>query len=326
MSQIQVNSISGVTYPVNVYVSDVYGNNKSFITTISSGPIPPAVDFTNLPSVFNTAPAVMITMIDANLCEKFEIVVCQPITPPPTPSPTPTLPATPTNTPTFTQTPTPTNTIGLTPTQTPTNTQTPSQTPTFTPTPSTTPPSLFAYLFIEPSTGTTQFNGWMQSQGSSFRSFFLTAPSTNQSTFNNQMNAYMSYSGWGGNAPSVGVANVSSTSGGYDSYGNPIQAYLFQTYKVSAGTSSTNAWYTWLVPTGATNGQKISQIGLNTSSNPYLLTPVIMNSSYYNLTVDYTGSTIPVGTYRVYTSYSQTYFRINGTSNDIYFKGNTLVP
>ena len=80
------------------------------------------------------------------------------------------------------------------------------------------------------------------------------------------------------------------------------------------------------MPTGATNGEKISQIGFNTSSNPYVLTPVIMNSTYYNLTVNYTGSTIPASTYRVYTSFNQPYFRINGTSNDIYFKGNTLVP
>jgi hypothetical protein len=312
MSKIQVDLISGVTYPVDLYVSDVYGNNKTFVSTITSGPVPPIIDFTTLPAIFNTAPAVMITMIDANLCEKFEITDCQ-ILPIVSPTPTPTI------------TPTP---VTPTPTITPTITPTPgaSSTPTPTITPTSTPPALYAYLFIEPSTATTQFNGWMQTQGSSFRSFFLTAPSTVQLTFNNQMNAYLSYSGWGGNAPSVGIANVSSTSGGYDSYGNPIQAYLFQTYKVNAGTSATNAWYTWLVPTGSTNGQKISQIGLNTASNPYLLTPVIMNSTYYNLTVDYTGSTIPVGTYRVYTSYSQTYFRINGTSNDIYFKGNTLVP
>jgi len=319
MSQIQLNSISGVVYPVDLYVSDVYGNNKAFLGTITSGPIPPVTDFTNLPSIFNTAPAVMITLVDANLCEKFEIVACQEV-----PS----------------VTPTPTPTIGLTPTQTPSNTQTPTQTPTFTPsatigstptqtpslTPTETPPSLYAYLFIEPSTGNTQFNGWMQSQGSTFRGFFINWPTTIQSTFNNEMNAYLSYSGWGGNAPSVGVANVSRTSGGNDSYGNPIQAYLFQTYKVNAGTSATNAWYTWIVPTGATNGEKISQIGFNTSSNPYVLTPVSMNVPYYNFTVNYTGSTIPVGTYRVYTSFNQAYFRINGTSNDIYFKGNTLVP
>lgn len=314
MSKIQIDLISGVTYPVDLYVSDVYGNNKTFVSTITSGPVPPIIDFTTLPAIFNTAPSVMITMVDANLCEKFEIVECQSLpilTPTPTPTITPTS-LTPTPTPTHTITPT----IGLSPTPTPTLT------------PTSTPPPLYAYLFIEPSTATTQFNSWMQSQGSAFRSFFIVAPppSTNQSTFNDQMNAYMSYSGWGGNAPSVGVANISTTSGGNDSYGNPIQAYLFQTYKVNAGTSATNAWYTWFVPTGATNGEKISQIGFNTSSNPYVLTPVIMNSTYYNLTVNYTGSTIPASTYRVYTSFNQPYFRINGTSNDIYFKGNTLVP
>ena len=130
MTLVRIDSISGVTYPVDVYVADVYGNNRTFLANISSGPVPPELSYTTLPPLFNNAPAVMIIVIDANNCEKFEIVECT-ITETPTP----------TVTPSQTVTPTPTLTPGLPPSPTPTTsiTPTPSVTPSITPTQTTTP-------------------------------------------------------------------------------------------------------------------------------------------------------------------------------------------
>jgi hypothetical protein len=142
MTQIVINNIVGVTYPINVYVADVYGNNKVFLANIPSGPVPPSLSYTTLPALFNNAPAVMMIIVDANNCERFEILPCITyLTPTPTPSITPTL------TPGLSPTPTPTNTItpSITPTATPTltpglsPTPTPSITPTNTPTSSITP-------------------------------------------------------------------------------------------------------------------------------------------------------------------------------------------
>jgi hypothetical protein len=238
----------------------------------------------------------------------------------PTPSITPTNTETPTNTPTETptNTPTPTETV----TQTPTETQTP------TPTPSATPAPLPAYLFIEPTSANTQFSGWFTSVSSPgfFRGFSNgLAVSTNPVTYNVQMNNYIQFSGWGGTAPLIGTGTTSSVTGGNDAYGNPITAYLFETYRVPAGTVGGDAWYTWIVPTASTNNQIISQIGYNNAGNPNSLTAVNTQSSIYNLTVTTTGSTIPVGVYRVYSTYTSPTFRINGSVNDIYFKGNTLI-
>jgi hypothetical protein len=238
----------------------------------------------------------------------------------PTPSITPTNTETPTNTPTETptNTPTPTETV----TQTPTETQTP------TPTPSSTPAPLPAYLFIEPTSANTQFSGWFTSISSPgfFRGFSNgLAVSTNPITYNVQMNNYIQFSGWGGTAPLIGTGTTSSVTGGNDDYGNPITAYLFETYRVPAGTVGGDAWYTWIVPTASTNNQIISQIGYNNAGNPNSLTAVNTQSSIYNLTVTTTGSTIPVGVYRVYSTYTSPTFRINGSVNDIYFKGNTLI-
>jgi hypothetical protein len=69
----------------------------------------------------------------------------------------------------------------------------------------------------------------------------------------------------------------------------------------------------------------MSQVGINIAGNANALTAVNMNSGYYNNVVTYTGSTIPVGNYRVYTTYGASEFRINSSLNNIYFKGNTLI-
>lgn len=145
MTLVRIDSISGVTYPVDVYVADVYGNNRTFLANISSGPVPPELSYTTLPPLFNNAPAVMVIVIDANNCEKFEIVPCT-IQETPTPTTTPTQTPTPTVTltPGLSQTPTPTAsvtpTITVTPSITPSQTVTPSVTSTqqATPTPSVT--------------------------------------------------------------------------------------------------------------------------------------------------------------------------------------------
>ena len=62
--------------PILVYVADVYGNNQSLIGTITNtGVIPPAARFYP-PSLFDSAPAIMLKLVDDNGCEKFEILDC----------------------------------------------------------------------------------------------------------------------------------------------------------------------------------------------------------------------------------------------------------
>jgi hypothetical protein len=245
-----------------------------------------------------------------------------------TPSQTQTQTPTNTATPTTTLTNTPTTTTTSTTTQTPTQTQTQTTTTTSTPTPSPTQQALLAYLTIEPQGQSSNFNGWMSSQNSSWRGFFINgAAVSSAATFNQQFNAYLNYSGWGGNSPAIRTGIISPTTPNppqNDAYGNQIFAYLFQTTQIPAGTTPGLAWYTWYVPTGATNGQIMTQIGINIQGNANNLTVVNMNSGYYNNIVTYTGTTIPQGTYRVYTSYSNTFFRINASVNTIYFRGNTL--
>jgi len=248
----------------------------------------------------------------------------------PTHTNTPTTTSTATPTPTETVTPTTTATNTPTPTLTPTNTSTP--TPTFTPTPSSTPASLFAYAFIDQAAVTPRNNlsAWMQANGSSggtlFKGFNVagsSVPALDQATFNSQMNAYISYTGWGVYNPSIVVTGITSTSGGVDTFGQPIQAYKFQTAVIPSGTfSGTSAWVTWFVSTAATNGQTYSTI--NYGSTSAASATLTLPATYLGLVINYSGNTIPQGVYKMYTSYVSTEFRPLTGNLPQYYRGGTL--
>jgi hypothetical protein len=76
MIQVRITSISGGTYPINVYIADVYGNNKSLLGTISSG-VPPTVSYNSvIPAIFDTAPEIMLILTDSSGCEVFQLLEC----------------------------------------------------------------------------------------------------------------------------------------------------------------------------------------------------------------------------------------------------------
>ena len=245
----------------------------------------------------------------------------------PTPSITPTVTPssqTPTPTPTSTVTPTPSVTIGITPTPTSTTTSTP--TPSITP--SSTPSVGTAYLFIEPQSGSTNIGQYMFDGGYNFYGFTnLSGPDTSsQVLFSNDMNGYVSFTGWtGGVFPTVRTQSVPQVSGGVDAYGNSIVAYNFTTHEVPLNTVSNQAWYTWIIPTGATNNLIQYQIDVNSFGNPNSMTTLIMDSTIYTKTFNYTGSTIPTGVYRVYTTFADLSFYLDNGGNTIYFRGNSVI-
>jgi hypothetical protein len=76
MIQIRITEISGGTLPINVFLADVYGNNKTLLGVINST-VPPTQTYNStIPSIFETAPEVMLLLTDANGCEVFKILDC----------------------------------------------------------------------------------------------------------------------------------------------------------------------------------------------------------------------------------------------------------
>lgn len=77
MVQITLSEVVNANYPISVYISDKFGNNTSLLDTISSGPIPPDILFNStIPSIFETAPEIMITIIDSTGCQIMKILTC----------------------------------------------------------------------------------------------------------------------------------------------------------------------------------------------------------------------------------------------------------
>ena len=73
MALIQISSINGIS-PYQIYVSDIFGNNTTYLGSFS-GTIP-RTRFFGLPIIFDSAEYVMLTIIDVEGCETFEIVSC----------------------------------------------------------------------------------------------------------------------------------------------------------------------------------------------------------------------------------------------------------
>jgi hypothetical protein len=332
MSLITIDSVSGIP-PYQIYVCDIFQFNCQFIGTFTDY-IPPSVSFP-VPSGYTTAPQLLIKIVDSTGCVFTQNYMCLTPTPTPsiTPTNTPTLSLTPSNTPTLSVTPSFTPTPSITPSITPTNTVTPSITPTktvtptvtTTPTPTQTPePFLYAYLFIEPYSGSSSIGSYMSSLGSSFYGFTNTSqPSTSASTFDLDMNRYVNYSGWtSGSFPSIIKQTVPITTSGLDSYGNPIIAYNFLTTKVPENTVGSKAWYTWIIPVVYTNYKYQIEIDLGIV-NPNVFTSVKMEPTIYSNTFNYTGGTIVKAEYKVYTTYPSNTFELDNTY-DLYFRGSKV--
>lgn len=79
MTSITLINISGLTYPYDIYVCNVYGNNCGYISQVNSS-IPPTIEIV-LPPPFNMSPAVGIKIITSDGCERFKIIDCINVTP-----------------------------------------------------------------------------------------------------------------------------------------------------------------------------------------------------------------------------------------------------
>lgn len=76
MTQVRITNITGETLPVNVYISDFYGNNKYLLGIITSA-VPPTVSYNStIPQIFNTAPEIRLTLVDTKNCEVSKVLDC----------------------------------------------------------------------------------------------------------------------------------------------------------------------------------------------------------------------------------------------------------
>ena len=131
-----------------------------------------------------------------------------------------------------------------------------------------------------------------------------------------------------GNVPVVKSQIIPQASGGNDSFNNAIQQYNFVTTKVTQGTVTGSAWYTWLIPDNSIGGvgttDRQLSIDLSFNAGPQGFVTETMSSTFYRLLVINPGGIFAPGQYRLYTTYSSTPFSRNNSNGDLYFKGNQV--
>ena len=198
--------------------------------------------------------------------------------------------------------------------------------------------NLKAYIFVEPQSKLGLIVNYLKSVPRStqtvfstpFYGFFTGLPikSTNYTDLINYINIPHWYNG---TLPAVIQSEIPQISGGPDTHGNTKTAYNFTTIKINKGTLNEYGWVTVLIPVNAMsndtkkqvkiayyakNGTKIVSSGNNTQ------TIINTNSTLYSFVLNYTGTRIPAGQYRVYSTYGGTEMRVKfNTTNDVYFRG-----
>lgn len=75
MIQIIVNDVSGQTYPVQVYVSDIYSNNQIFLGSITGASQLPSEYILSNSSIFENSPQINLILQDVD-CVKTSLVTC----------------------------------------------------------------------------------------------------------------------------------------------------------------------------------------------------------------------------------------------------------
>lgn len=195
-----------------------------------------------------------------------------------------------------------------------------------------------AYIFVEPQSKLSLIVDYLKTRPRSlqtptntpFYGFFTGSPikTTNYTDLLNYIDMPYWYDG---RLPAVIQSEIPQSSGGFDSYGNPKVAYNFLTIKINKGTFNEYAWVTVLIPTSGMSNDtkkqnKIAYCTKNgniiTSSGNNTQTIFATNSTLYSYVLNYTGTRIPKGQYRVYSTYggSQMRFKFN-TTNDFYMRG-----
>lgn len=176
-----------------------------------------------------------------------------------------------------------------------------------------------AYIFIEPVNKVSLVSKYLKDSVNStpVRPFLGFAfgygiTSSNYTDILNYMDLKYFYNG---QLPSVYTTEVPQTSGGVDTYGNPVVAYNFKTIRIPNSLIGSTSWVTVFIPTNAMNNDTKRQLKIE-SFTGNLTQNIIQNTTIHGYLLNYQGNRLPKGTYRMYTTFVSTTMRFpfTGTS------------
>ncbi len=187
---------------------------------------------------------------------------------------------------------------------------------------------LRAYIFVEPMSKHVMIKNHLKTLPFTGRLPFVGFHGVNAGAWKDNLSNYINMTHWiDGRLPQIMQVDIPQTSGGIDTFGNPVQAFNFKTVKITKNTVNDKfSWIIVLIPINAmsndTKRQRRIRIdekaGNITRSSTVFTTDNVMSGTVIN----YNGNRIPAGQYRVYSTYPSTGMRLNlNSTNDVYIRG-----
>jgi hypothetical protein len=188
--------------------------------------------------------------------------------------------------------------------------------------------SLKAYIFVEPVSKHAMIKNHLNKLPFIGRIPFVGFHGVNGGAWKDNLPNYIDMPHWiDGRLPQIIQADIPQTSGGIDTFGNPVQAFNFKTVKITKNTVNDKfSWIIVLIPINAMNNDTkrqrrihiVEKAGSVTKSSTVYTTDNVMSGTVIN----YNGNRIPAGQYRVHSTYPGTGMRLNlNLTNDVYIRG-----
>lgn len=195
------------------------------------------------------------------------------------------------------------------------------------------PESPNAYIFLEPHSKFLMVRNYLrdsvvQSPGLRFLGFFMGPGAAIQ----NNVTHYFDMPHWVDGRLTFYTAEIPQVNGGIDTHGNIKRAFNFTTIKIPKGTINGMGWVSIMIPINGMSNDRWRQksvfvyqkIGNTLVTNGSLQGfNYTMNQTLHSFIVNYQGTKIPKGLYRLYTTYPDPALRLNFDSiRDVYIRGN----
>jgi hypothetical protein len=191
--------------------------------------------------------------------------------------------------------------------------------------------SLKAYIFVEPKSKHPMIKNYLKTLPFTGRLPFVGFHGVGlgenlKSNFPNFSN-YINMPHWiDGRLPQIMQVDIPQTSGGIDTFGYPVQAFNFNTAKITKNTVNDRfSWIIVLVPINAMNNDTkrqrrihiVERAGNITRSSRVYTTDNVLSGAVIN----YNGNRIPAGRYRIYSTTDRGMVLNLNSTNDVYIRG-----
>jgi hypothetical protein len=186
---------------------------------------------------------------------------------------------------------------------------------------------LRAYIFVEPRSKHTMIKNHLNTVPFVGRLPFVGFHGVGlgenlKSNFPNFSN-YINMPHWiDGRLPQIMQVDIPQTSGGIDTFGNPVRSFNFKTVKIAKNTVNDSFSYIIvLIPINAMNNDTKRQTLIRIVEGSGTPKDIKTDNVLSGVVINYNGNRIPAGQYRIYTTADRGMVLNLNSRNDVYISG-----